>query len=88
VAVEAFRVKQRAALRYNRFPSFGIVQFRARCTVSPSRTYALLWHRVFQFERRVRGINNNPNHGAVVGTNEHPAVIGIFGKGGRLAGQF
>jgi hypothetical protein len=36
----------------------------------------------------VRGINNNPNHGAVVGTNEHPAGIGIFGKGGRLAGQF
>ncbi len=36
----------------------------------------------------VRGVGHSSNHGAVVGTNDNPNGIGVFGKGGRLAGQF
>jgi hypothetical protein len=36
----------------------------------------------------VRGISHSGNHGGVVGTNDNPAGIGIYGKGGRLAGLF
>jgi hypothetical protein len=36
----------------------------------------------------VRGVGHSAAHGAVVGTNENPSGVGIFGKGGRLAGQF
>jgi hypothetical protein len=36
----------------------------------------------------VRGVSHSAAHGAVVGTNDNAAGVGIFGKGGRLAGQF
>ena len=36
----------------------------------------------------VRGVSHSAAHGGVVGTNDHPEGIGIFGKGGRLAGRF
>src|SRR6202044_862386 len=36
----------------------------------------------------VRGVSHAAGHGGVVGTNDNPAGIGIYGKGGRLAGQF
>jgi hypothetical protein len=36
----------------------------------------------------VRGVSHSAAHAAVVGTNDNPAGIGIFGKGGRLAGRF
>lgn len=36
----------------------------------------------------VRGVSHSADHGAVVGTNDNPAGVGIYGKGGRLAGQF
>ena len=36
----------------------------------------------------VRGISHSPDHGGVVGINESANGVGIFAKGGRLAGQF
>jgi len=36
----------------------------------------------------VRGVSHSAVHGAVVGTNDSAEGIGIFGKGGRLAGLF
>ncbi len=36
----------------------------------------------------VRGVSHSAAHAAVVGTNDNPAGIGIFGKGGRLAARF
>jgi hypothetical protein len=36
----------------------------------------------------VRGVSHSAEHGAVVGTNDNASGVGIFGKGGRLAGQF
>src|SRR5262245_42450167 len=34
----------------------------------------------------VRGVSRSAVHGAVVGTNDNAEGVGIFGKGGRLAG--
>jgi hypothetical protein len=36
----------------------------------------------------VRGVGHSAAHGAVVGTNDNANGVGVFGKGGRLAGQF
>src|SRR5262249_44610668 len=36
----------------------------------------------------VRGVSHSVAHAAVVGTNDNAAGVGVFGKGGRLAGQF
>lgn len=36
----------------------------------------------------VRGVSHSPSHGGVVGTNDHLQGVGVFGQGGRLAGQF
>ena len=40
-----------------------------------------------QFEG-VRGISHAADRGAVVGINDNPGGVGVFGKGGRAAGHF